>query len=95
MLLLQLLLCNSLYDCSATFRSPNLPSRLVISMWTDTSRGKAPADMFGGRLDAKKGPYFSYFRSLRRVLCDEQLPAGREAAGRAGPAWLTAAVQGA
>uniref|UniRef100_A0A383V5Q6 GH16 domain-containing protein n=1 Tax=Tetradesmus obliquus TaxID=3088 RepID=A0A383V5Q6_TETOB len=63
------------------------------SMWTDTSRGKKPADMFGGVLDAKKGPYFSYFKQMRRVLCDKLLPAGAQAA--AGPAWLTAAVKGA
>jgi hypothetical protein len=73
------------------FRIPNLPSRITISMWTDTSRGKAPEDMFGGILDAKKGPYYSYFKQVRRVLCDRALPAGSEAV--MGPAWLTAAVQ--
>jgi hypothetical protein len=78
---------------SAVFRRPNLPSRITISMWTDTSRGKAPEDMFGGILDANKGPYYSYFRSMRRVLCDRALPA--VSAAVMGPAWLTAAVQGA
>jgi hypothetical protein len=78
---------------SAVFRSPNLPCRITISMWTDTSRGKAPEGMFGGILDGKQGPYYSYFKHMRRVLCDKQLPAGSESA--MGPAWLTAAVQGA
>ncbi|WIA12851.1 hypothetical protein OEZ85_006477 [Tetradesmus obliquus] len=78
---------------SAVFQSPNLPSRATISMWSDTSRGKKPADMFGGVLDAKKGPHFSYFKQMRRVLCEKPLPAGQEAA--AGPAWLTASVKGA
>jgi hypothetical protein len=75
------------------FRSPDLPARITISMWTDTSRGKAPKDMFGGVLNAKKGPYYSYFKQMRRVLCDEPLPAGLE--GLMEPAWLVAALQGA
>lgn len=58
-------------------------------MWTDVARGKAPADMFGGALNPSKGPYYSYFKQFRRVVCDKPLPKDMSALG---PQWLTAVL---
>lgn len=72
--------------CRRVYESPNLASMQVISVWTDTR--PAPSN-FGGVADFSAGPFYSYFRNMRRILCDESLPiAPAEAALAMGPAWL-------
>lgn len=57
------------------------------SLWTDGNQTRA----FGGKLDLNKSPYRSYFKRLRRVLCDQKLPSDpAQAAAALGPSWLYA-----
>jgi len=70
-----------MYD-SLAYKVPNLPSHQAISMWTDPNG-------WAGRIDVSKGPYMSSFKQLRRILCDQPLPATGPAVQLAmGPAWL-------
>lgn len=58
----------------------------AISVWTDT---RPMPNNFGGFIDLSKGPYYSYFRNMRRVVCDQAMPTDAAAATVAmGPAWL-------
>jgi hypothetical protein len=76
--------------CRRTFVSPDKPSHVTISLWTDDRWHLPPHMRFGGPLNTTGGPYPSRFKNLRRVLCDAPLPAGAAAAGLAvrGPSWL-------
>lgn len=67
----------------ATFQSPNLPQFVVLSTWTDN---RPPPDNFGGVLDLSGGPYYTYYKNHRRIICDGPLPADDTTAK--GPAWL-------
>lgn len=59
----------------------------VLTVWTD-ARSLSDGN-FGGVVDLSKGPYYSYFRNMRRVVCDQPMPTDAEIASVAmGPAWL-------
>lgn len=68
------------------FETPNLAMNQVISVWTDSRTG---SDNFGGVVDQSRAPYYSSFRNLRRVVCDQPMPTDATAATAAmGPSWL-------
>eukprot|EP00879_Flechtneria_rotunda_P004656 GHRR01004916.1.p1 GENE.GHRR01004916.1~~GHRR01004916.1.p1 ORF type:complete len:373 (+),score=82.48 GHRR01004916.1:886-2004(+) len=62
------------------FQSPNKASHVTFSVWTD-DRGLAQP--FGGAINQAQGPYWQYFKQLRRILCDKPATAASK-----GPAWL-------
>eukprot|EP00775_Hariotina_reticulata_P009620 gene9620-9781_t len=69
------------------YRPPHAASHVTFSIWSDNNQTRG----FGGRLDIDQSPYFSRFRSLRRILCDQAFPNDPdEAAAARGPSWLYA-----
>lgn len=67
--------------CRRIFVSPIKPMHIAISMWNDNSRFH-----FGGELDYSQSPFYSFFRDLRRIACDDPLSANNTQPY--GPAWL-------
>jgi beta-glucanase (GH16 family) len=49
------------------FSSPKKPSHINLSIWT----ANGGFQNFGGKLDTSQPEHRSYFKDLRRILCDE------------------------